>query len=125
MLVIDDEKDVGEIISGMLDSLGYQVTHVDSGQKAIDLYRKKKRFDVVILDLNMPKMSGKVTFVKLKKIDPNVRVVISTGYGDRVIDASLGKAAGDTFLQKPYQIEEISKIIRLTLNRDRGKTPAK
>ena len=123
VLVIDDEKDVGEIISGMLDSLGYQVTHVDSGQKAIDLYRKKKRFDVVILDLNMPKMSGKVTFVKLKKIDPNVRVVISTGYGDRVIDASLGKAAGDTFLQKPYQIEEISKIIRITLNRDREKTP--
>jgi CheY-like chemotaxis protein len=122
VLVIDDEKDVGDIISGMLESLGYQVTHVDSGQKAINLFNKKKRFDVVILDLNMPKMSGKETFIKLKKIDPNVRVVISTGYGDRVIDASLGKAAGDTFLQKPYQIEEISKIIRHTLNRDREKT---
>ncbi|MCX6122901.1 MAG: PAS domain S-box protein [Ignavibacteriales bacterium] len=122
VLVIDDEKDVADIISGMLDSLGYQVTHVDSGQKAINLYKKKKRFDVVVLDLNMPKMSGKETFIKLKKIDPNIRVVISTGYGDRVIDASLGKAAGDTFLQKPYQIEELSKIMRLTLNRDREKT---
>jgi CheY-like chemotaxis protein len=116
--VIDDEKDVADIISGMLESLGYQVTRVDSGQKAINLFKKKKRFDVVILDLNMPKMSGKETFIKLKKIDPDVRVVISTGYGDRVIDASLGKAAGDTFLQKPYQIEELSRIMRLTLNRD-------
>ena len=116
VLVIDDEKDVADIISGMLDSLGYRVTHVDSGQKAINLYKKKKRFDVVILDLNMPKMSGKETFIKLKKIDPNIRVIISTGYGDRVIDASLGKAAGDTFLQKPYQIEELSKIMRQTLN---------
>ena len=80
------------------------------------------RFDVVILDLNMPKMSGKETFIKLKKIDSDIRVVISTGYGDRVIDASLGKAAGDTFLQKPYQIEELSKVMRLTLNREREKT---
>ena len=118
VLVIDDEQDVASIISGMLESLGYQVTHVDSGQKAINLFKKKKRFDVVILDLNMPKMSGKETFTKLKKIDPDVLVIISTGYGDRVIDASLGKAGGDTFLQKPYQIEELSKIMRLTLNRD-------
>jgi PAS domain S-box-containing protein len=122
VLVIDDEKDVGDIISGMLESLGYQVTYVNTGQKAITLFKKKVRFDVVILDLNMPKMSGKETFIKLKKIDPDIRVVISTGYGDRVIDASLGKAAGDTFLQKPYQIEELSKIIRLTLTRDREKT---
>jgi PAS domain S-box-containing protein len=122
VLVIDDENDVADIISGMLDSLGYQVTHVDSGQKAINLYKRKKRFDAVVLDLNMPKMSGKETFIKLKKIDPNIRVVISTGYGDRVIDASLGKAAGDTFLQKPYQIEELSKTMRLTLNRNREKT---
>lgn len=121
VLVIDDEKDVADIISGMLGSLGYQVTHVDSGQKALNLFKKKKRFDVVILDLNMPKMSGKETYIKLKKIDPDVRVVISTGYGDRVIDASLGKAAGDTFLQKPYQIEELSKIMRVTLNRYREK----
>jgi CheY-like chemotaxis protein len=122
VLVIDDEKDVADVICGMLDSLGYQVTHVDSGQKAINLYKKKNRFDVVILDLNMPKMSGKETFIKLKKIDPNVRVVISTGYGDRVLDASLRKAAGDTFLQKPYQIEELAKIMRLTLNSHREKT---
>jgi two-component system cell cycle sensor histidine kinase/response regulator CckA len=121
VLVIDDEKDVAVIISGMLESLGYQVTHVDSGQKAMNLYKKKKRFDIVILDLNMPKMSGKETFIRLKKIDPDVRVVISTGYGDRVIDASLGKAAGDTFLQKPYQVEELSKVLRLTLDRDREK----
>jgi PAS domain S-box-containing protein len=122
VLVIDDEKDVAEIICSMLESLGYQVTHVDSGQKAINLFRKKKRFDVVILDLNMPKMSGKETFIRLKKIDPDVRVIISTGYGDRVIDASLGKAAGDTVLQKPYQIEELSKILRVTLNRDKEKS---
>jgi two-component system, cell cycle sensor histidine kinase and response regulator CckA len=121
VLLIDDEKDVADVICGMLETLGYQVTYVDSGQKAINLYKMKKRFDIVVLDLNMPKMSGKETFIKLKKIDPDIRVVISTGYGDRVIDASLGKAAGDTFLQKPYQIEELSKIMRLTINRDQEK----
>jgi PAS domain S-box-containing protein len=123
VLVIDDEKDVGDIICSMLESLGYQVTFVNNGQKGIDLFKKKKRFDIVILDLNMPKMSGKETFIKLKKIDPDIKVVISTGYGDRVIDAALGKAAGDTVLQKPYQIEELSKVMRLMLNREREKSP--
>ena len=70
----------------------------------------------------MPKMSGKVTFKKLKEIDPDVCVIISTGYGDRAMDASNWQNADNAFLQKPYQIEELSKTIRLTLNRSREKT---
>jgi CheY-like chemotaxis protein len=116
VLVIDDEKDVADVIGGMLESLGYQVTIVDSGRKAINLFKKKKRFDIVILDLNMPKMSGKVTFKKLKEIDSNLRVIISTGYGDSALDASSWRNADDVFLQKPYQIEELSKTMRLMLN---------
>jgi PAS domain S-box-containing protein len=115
-LIIDDEKDVADVIGGMLKSLGYQVTIVNSGRKAINLYKRKIRFDVVILDLNMPKMSGKETFMKLKELDPKVRVIISTGYGDRIMDTSFWHDAIDTFLQKPYQIEELSEKIRFVLD---------
>jgi PAS domain S-box-containing protein len=116
IIIIDDEKDVAGVIGGMLESLGYHVTIVDSGRKAINLFKKKKRFDVVILDLNMPKMSGKETFEKLKKIDPKIPVIISTGYSDRDMDVSQWRDPVDAFLQKPYPIEELSKAIRLILD---------
>ena len=116
IIIIDDEKDVAGVIGGMLESLGYHVTIVDSGRKAINLFKKKKRFDVVILDLNMPKMSGKETFEKLKKIDPKIPVIISTGYSDRDMDVSQWQDPVDAFLQKPYPIEELSKAIRLILD---------
>jgi PAS domain S-box-containing protein len=116
IIIIDDEKDVAGVIGGMLESMGYHVTIVDSGRKAINLFKKKKRFDVVILDLNMPKMSGKETFEKLKEIDPKIPVIISTGYSDRDMDVSQWRDAVDAFLQKPYSIEELSKAIRLILD---------
>jgi PAS domain S-box-containing protein len=116
IIIIDDEKDVAGVIGGMLESLGYHVTIVDSGRKAINLFKKKKRFDVVILDLNMPKMSGKETFEKLKEIDPKIPVIISTGYSDRDMDVSQWRDPVDAFLQKPYPIEELSKSIRLILD---------
>ena len=117
ILVVDDEKDVANVIGEMLVNLGYRVTIVDSGQKAINLFRKKKRFDVVILDINMPKMSGKDTFVRLKEIDPNFRVIISTGYSDHTMDDAPWRNSIDAFLQKPYQLEELSKTLRQVLNR--------
>jgi PAS domain S-box-containing protein len=116
IIIIDDEKDVAGVIGGMLESMGYHVTIVDSGRKAINLFKKNKRFDVVILDLNMPKMSGKETFEKLKEIDPKIPVIISTGYSDRDMDVSQWRDAVDAFLQKPYPIEELSKAIRLIVD---------
>jgi PAS domain S-box-containing protein len=116
VIIIDDEKDVASVIGGMLQSLGYKITIVDSGQKAINLFKKKMNFDVVVLDLNMPKMSGKETFEKLKKINPEIPVIISTGYSDRDMDVSQWRHPVDAFLQKPYPIEELSKTIRLVLD---------
>jgi len=116
IIIIDDEKDVAGVIGGMLESLGYHVTIVDSGRKALNLFKKKKKFDVVILDLNMPKMSGKETFEKLKEMNPKIPVIISTGYSDRDMDVSQWRDAVDAFLQKPYPIEELSRAIRQILD---------
>ncbi|MBI3005128.1 MAG: PAS domain S-box protein [Ignavibacteriales bacterium] len=120
VLVVDDEKDVGEIIGGMLAQLGYKVTIVDSGKKALALYRKKKRFDVVVLDMNMPMMGGKETFLKLKEIDPNANILLSTGYSNQSVESSQISHAVDGFLQKPYQLEELSKTMRELLERKRN-----
>jgi CheY-like chemotaxis protein len=115
VLVVDDESDVRDVIGGMLENLGYKVTTVESGKKAINLYKKKKRFDVVVLDMNMPVMGGKETFAKLKAIDPNTRVIISTGYSNRTLELSPLRDAANAILQKPYQMEELSKTLRSVL----------
>jgi PAS domain S-box-containing protein len=119
VLVVDDEKDVGEIIGGMLTNLGYKVTIVNSGKKAIALYRKKKRFDIVVLDVNMPTMGGKETLLKLKEIDPDACVMISTGYSNQSAESSHVRDSVDGFLQKPYQFEELSKTMREVLDKRR------
>ena len=119
ILIVDDEKDVAGVIAEMLESIGYRVTAVHSGLTAIDLFKKKKRFDALILDLNMPRMSGQETFFKLKEIDPQVRVIIATGYSNRIIDTSPLRDHANALLQKPFQIEELSKTLRTVL--DEGK----
>ena len=115
VLVVDDELAVREVIGAMLKDLGYKVTDVESGKAAIDLYKKRKRFDVVVLDMNMPVMGGKETFAKLKAIDPDTRVIISTGYSNRTLELSPLRGAANAILQKPYQMEELSKTLRSVL----------
>ena len=115
VLVIDDEEHVGEVIGGMLTDLGYAVTTVQSGKAAIDLLKKKKRFDLIVLDMNMPTMGGRETFYKLKELHPDVRVVISTGYSNTSLDGSPLRQAVDGVLQKPYQLEDLSHAVRAAL----------
>ena len=112
ILVVDDEEHVGEMISRMLQHLGYKVMVVHSGQEALVLFGKKTRIDAVILDMNMPTMSGKEAFERLKKIRPDVRVVVSTGYSNESLDPTPLKNRVDGFLQKPYQLEELSRVLR-------------
>lgn len=115
VLVIDDEEHVGEVIGGMLKDLGYTVTTVQSGMEAIDLLKKKKKFDLIVLDMNMPTMGGRETFYRLKELQPDLRVVISTGYSNTSLNESTLRQAVHGILQKPYQLEDLSHTVRAAL----------
>jgi PAS domain S-box-containing protein len=112
VLVVDDEQNVAEVIGGMLANLGYTVTTVGSGKKAIALYKKNPHYDVIILDMNMPVMGGKETYAKLKSLDPDVRIIISTGYSSKGFEFLPSGDSSSAFLQKPYQLEELSRVMR-------------
>ncbi|HAL55638.1 MAG TPA: hypothetical protein DCP63_03935 [Bacteroidetes bacterium] len=117
VLVVDDEEHVGEVIGGMLKDLGYKVTVVNSGAEALAAMGKRKRFDAVVLDMNMPAMGGRDAFYKLKGLHPDLRVIISTGYSNTSLDGSPLRNAVDGVLQKPYQLEELSKTMREAFDR--------
>jgi PAS domain S-box-containing protein len=120
VLVVDDEKNVAEVIGGMLSNLGYAVTIAESGKKAIAQYKKNPHFDVVILDMNMPVMGGKETYARLKAVDPNVRIIISTGYSNKGFEFLPAEESSNAFLQKPYQLEELSRTMRDVLDKKRN-----
>ncbi len=113
VLLVDDEEMVLEVTGELLEALGYTVYSFKTGREALDFYKKAwKTIDVVVLDMIMPGMSGGETFDALKKVNPGVLVILSSGYGmeGQVIDI-LNRGV-KSFIQKPFRIEELARKIR-------------
>ena len=111
ILVVDDEPLLRKIAAKILHSIGHEVISVGDGAEAIEVYKNDPDIKLVILDLIMPIMSGKDTYLKLKEIDPNLDIVISSGFRkDKQIDEMVELGISG-FLQKPYTIEEMKKVI--------------
>jgi PAS domain S-box-containing protein len=117
ILLVDDEEIVIEVVGQIMESLGYNVFVARSGQEAIEIYwGRKKEIELVVLDMVMPKMSGGVTFERLKGINPNVKILLSSGYSVDGQASELLKRGCNGFIQKPFNIKELSKKIRDVLD---------
>ncbi len=120
VLVVDDEEHVRLVLSDMLRAMGYEVTVCTTGIEALELYKTSpKDFDVIVLDMIMPGLSGKDTLVRLREFDSHVKVLLSSGYtmdGDVQTILNTGEALG--FLQKPYTSAELSHQIQEVLAAD-------
>jgi two-component system, cell cycle sensor histidine kinase and response regulator CckA len=112
LLVVDDEPMYHDILTEMFGSLGYNVQCCNSGAEAVEYFREHKLNKlVVILDMNMPKMTGLQCFRYLKEINPAVQVIISSGYGESRDRENLQKEGVRMFVQKPYKTAEMSMKI--------------
>jgi DNA-binding NarL/FixJ family response regulator len=96
--------------------MGLSVITAVDGLEAVDIYRSdREKIDCVILDLAMPRMDGEEAFSELRKIDPDARVVISSGYGHHdVTDRFVGEGLAG-FIQKPYKYNAIVETMRTVL----------
>ena len=117
ILIVDDEEVVRNTISSMLKNLGYQVYLASDGMEAIELYqRHKDEIDLIILDIIMPQMDGKQTYVQLKQINPDVKVVICSGYAQHhLIEEMLLDEGVVGFLGKPPEMMPLSQAVRKAL----------
>ena len=115
ILVIDDEVDVRELCKDLLRTLGYSVLLADSGSEGIKIYREKKdEIALVILDMIMPKMGGREVFQSLKVINPEVKVLLCSGFsqnGFGGIEELLRNGAVE-FVQKPFSRQAIGLAIK-------------
>ena len=117
ILLVDDEEMVRSLGNRILHSVGYKTLLANDGVEAIEIYQQKiSEIDLVILDLSMPRKSGKETMTELKKMNSQVKIIISSGF-DRSGDVQkLLEAGAYEFIQKPFQLQNLLKIIRKVLD---------
>ena len=126
ILLVDDEDEILKVGRLMLLKLGYRVLLAAGGREALDVYRRKQsEIDLVILDMIMPGMSGSDTFDQLRTMNPDVKVLLASGYSLNQ-RASLILARGcDGFLQKPFDLPVLSQKLRGLLDPPSGLQDAK
>ncbi len=113
VLLIDDEEMIIDIGSKMLESLGYKVMSATGGRTGLRTYEKDRdKIDLVILDMIMPDLSGKETFDALRRMNPSVRVLLSSGYSLDSQAEEIMQSGCKGFIQKPFTMAELSKKIR-------------
>ncbi len=110
ILVVDDEKDVRNIIKLMLTKSGYKVHSVSSGLEAIEYYKENEDIDLVLVDMKMPGLDGKDTYNALKKIDRNIKALLITGYSSHAFEDLLNIGVKG-ILQKPFSERALSKTV--------------
>ena len=118
VLLVDDDAMILEIGSKLLERLGYQVITAASGPQAIQFYQAHvSEIDLVILDIAMPEMDGEATYEELKRIDPDIRVIVASGYPIDGKAASILKKGGKDFIQKPFSPKVLAEKIDKALGR--------
>jgi len=119
VLFVDDEDVILDIGQRLLEKLGYKALIAKSGKKAIKLYKKdKEKIDMVILDMTMPDMGGGKVYDRLKEINPDIKVLLSSGYSISGQAAEILERGCNGFIQKPYRRKELSQKIREILDKN-------
>lgn len=116
ILVMDDEEIIRSVAGRMLNLIGYVAFFAKNGEEAIEKYMEEKEmgepFDAIIMDLTIPGgMGGEECMAKLKEIDPNAKVIVSSGYSSDPILANYRDYGFRGFLPKPYKVRELNKVL--------------
>ncbi len=121
LLVVDDEPYILKSLVNILEDMGYTVFAADSGKAAIELFRKSgAQIDGVLLDVIMPDLNGRQVLAELKKIRPDIKVILSSGYSLNGLGETDPEAMEDGFIQKPYKIEQLSDVLHTALHDGHG-----
>ncbi len=119
ILLVDDEEIILSVAKEMIQALGYQVLTARGGKAAVETYAAEKdQIDMVVLDLIMPGMGGGDVFDQLKRINPDVRVLLSSGYSMDGQASAILRQGCRGFIQKPFSIQELSQKISEILAED-------
>ncbi len=113
LLLVDDEEVVLEVGQELLEALGYRVLTGKDGKEAVETYKKKQDdIDCVVLDMVMPTMGGGEAYDRMKEINPDIKVLLSSGYSIDGEATEILKRGCNGFIQKPFRMNELAEKIR-------------
>jgi CheY-like chemotaxis protein len=118
VLLIDDEAVVREVGSEMLESMGISCIVADDGEKGIQIYKEKKdEVALVILDIEMPGISGDKVYDMLKEINPELKILLTSGYARSYLEAKYfkRKLGGMVFMPKPFQLDQLTHKLKAVM----------
>ena len=117
ILLVDDEEMIIEVNQEILKALGYKPMIARTGKQAVEIYKNSKdKINMVILDMIIPGMGGGEAYDSLKKIDPKIKVLLSSGYSISGQAAEILERGCNGFIQKPFKLRELSVKIRDVLD---------
>lgn len=118
ILLVDDEEPIRSLGTQILEEFGYTVLTAADGESALQLYsEEQKKIDLVILDLIMPGMGGKLCLVELLKINLKAKVTIASGYSPDGPTREILKNEAKGFISKPYDLRQMLKVVREVLDK--------
>jgi len=118
VLLVDDEEQLRTLGARMLGRVGYTVLTAADGPEALVTYRENQnRIDAVILDLTMPQMDGAEVFDRLRELNPDVRVILASGYSANDISARFADKGLSGIVQKPYSVGVLRDALRGTMTK--------
>ncbi len=111
VLLVDDEKEFLEIMSQRMEVMGMEVTTADSAKEALTILGKKT-FDAIVMDFQMPEMDGMEALKAIKNKNPELQIILLTGYAtvEKTVEAM--KIGAADFLEKPADLETLAKKIK-------------
>ncbi len=118
VLLVDDDETIIVVAGQIMESMGYKVLLARSGKEAIKVYKKNKdKIDMVVLDMVMPEMSGGEAYDRIKEINPNVKALLASGYSMDGQAQEILERGCNSFIQKPFNIEQLSHKLREVLDK--------
>lgn len=119
ILLVDDEEGIRTLGRAMLIRLGFEVITASDGREAVERFSSEKTtIKVVILDLTMPRMNGYETLMELLRIDPEVKIIISSGYSEHEVVPQFSSKAIAGFIQKPYKLNTLKDCLYSAIKKD-------
>jgi two-component system, cell cycle sensor histidine kinase and response regulator CckA len=113
ILLVEDEKSMLNLLEKILVRHGYRLLAAADGETALNIYRRNKEtIDVVLLDIDLPKVAGRDVLLEIKNENPDVKVVIASGYLEPELKSEIDRAGVKYFLPKPYRPDEVVRTLQ-------------
>jgi len=124
ILVVDDEKDINQILVTFLSRHNFDIMSAYNGKEAIEI-TKKQRPDLILLDIVMPDMSGLDTLKKIKKIDENTKIIMLTAMEDEETIRKSRELGADGYIPKPFTGKHLESVVLTKIASLRSRGPKK